>query len=263
MEDTEVLDTEDVEQAEEETTDGWHFPNGSKASGKRNLPKVRKRTIVDSPHKRCWMRQKGESVQAFEAFMTYLMLGKDRTFRQTGVALEKSYSLMQRWCWEWSWAARAAAYEEHFLLLRLDSFEASRDRMFVRHESISEMALQLVDGELMSLLAIKAEAEKEAADSEEPAKMVLQGDALIRLFDLAIKNHRSSVIGRIEAAAKTIEEKEALAERYSDELVSLMQQFMQETEMTGEQQEKAKAVLENYLKGNTKEIAHGEHDRGD
>lgn len=68
------------------------------------------------PNKRIeqpWERQKGESPQAFEAFLTYLQMGADRSLRAVGQKLGKSDTLLGRWSSAYHWVERCRAWDNH------------------------------------------------------------------------------------------------------------------------------------------------------
>lgn len=68
------------------------------------------------PNKRTeqpWERQKGESAQAFEAFLVYLQMGPKRTITAVGKRLVKSRNLIDRWKERWNWPERVRAWDNH------------------------------------------------------------------------------------------------------------------------------------------------------
>lgn len=60
-----------------------------------------------------WEPQKGESRQAYEAFICYRDLGSERSLEAVGRMLEKSWKLCGRWSSRWKWLDRVAAYDAH------------------------------------------------------------------------------------------------------------------------------------------------------
>lgn len=195
--------------------------------------------------RKLWYRQKHESVQAYEAFMTYLTLpGDERTMKRTAEVLGKSLPLMQKWAQQWSWTTRVAGYEEHYLLLRLESVEAERDDMWVQQKALAQTALAVVGGHFDDFVKAMGEAMK---NNQRIA--LIKPDALVRLFDTATKIQRMAVLGRIEGAAEVQERNERLAEAYSEELVELMREVQGEIGLSPEQEEKMQIVLKRHLIG--------------
>lgn len=193
-----------------------------------------------------WHRQKGEGWKAYEAFSTYLTLGPDRTQAETARILGKSAQLMKTWARQWHWKLRAAAYEEHYMLLRLESVEAERDDMYKRHRALAGLGLSIVEGHFTAMV----DEMKEALASEEgklPAQF--KPDALVRLFDTAAKLDRMATAGRLEADAAKAAREESLAEAYSDELAQTLGGIIEDLGLTPGQQRQAKAVITKHLTG--------------
>lgn len=58
-----------------------------------------------------WERQKGESAQAYEAFVLYRDLGAERSHVKVAQQLGKSTALISRWSSRWNWVERCRAWE--------------------------------------------------------------------------------------------------------------------------------------------------------
>lgn len=58
-----------------------------------------------------FQRQKGESEQAYEAFVQYRDLGAERSTAKVAQALGKSLALIQRWCKRWYWVERCREWD--------------------------------------------------------------------------------------------------------------------------------------------------------
>lgn len=193
-----------------------------------------------SPEKKPWFRQPGESAQAYSAFMNFLMLSSDeRTYPKCAEIVGKSASLMRQWGQQWKWRLRAAHYEEHYALLRLESLESKRDDMYVRHEALASQALAIVEAKFESFLA---------QIQEGAEKLEMKPDALQRLFDTAIKVHRMAIIGRMDSMAERAESEERLAEKFSQELADLMQAVVNDLHVD---ERRAQEVLAKHLLNNT------------
>jgi len=202
----------------------------------------RYRPVPLAEDRRPWHRQPHETNVAFSDFMTFLTLGEKRTLTETARIVGKSHSTISKWSAKWNWYMRAAAYEEHYLLLRLESIEAEKDEMFVRHRAVAQTALTIVEQSLAS----KQEQILEQIRNEEPVT-AMKDDSLIRLFDVALKAERMAVLGRVESAERADERNERLAEKFSEELAHLMADIMDGAELSEEQQEKAKAVMARHF----------------
>jgi hypothetical protein len=222
------------EMIDEET--GRPYRNSSARFKKRDL----------DGSKPLWYRQPRESIQAYEAFMVYLTMPREeRSFQKTGDALGKGYSCMAKWAQQWSWTLRAASYEEHYLLLRLESFEADRDEMWVRHKALAHTALTLIDAKFSQMVT--------ALGPEGKGDPGIKPDALVRLLDVATKVERMSMLGRIAASEEISEREEKMAERFSDELVQLIREIKNESGLSKDQQDQIDQVLKRHLTGGKQE----------
>lgn len=193
--------------------------------------------------KPAWLKQPQESHQAYEAFMTYLTLPpQERTISRAAEIVGKSFSLFQKWAQMWSWVYRVGAYEEHYLLLRLESYEADRDRMWLEQRMVAEEAVAVVRAALRDLIEQIDPETGRLSDKLKP-------EALARLLDTATKVQRMAVLGQAANAAEAAENAEKLADRWGDDLAQTLQQFMDEMELTPEQQAQAKHALEKVLIG--------------
>jgi hypothetical protein len=171
--------------------------------------------------------------------MSYLTLARDeRTIKRAMEIVGKSKNLGDRWSRKWSWIVRAAAYEEHYMLLRLESVEARRDNMFVRQEGMAETALSIVEAHFNDLLEQIDEAQK--AGQVKP-------DALVRLFDTAAKIHRMAVKGRLDAHESSTKAREALAEAYADEMALFLKDLFNELQLSPTQSRLAREKMTGFF----------------
>ena len=103
------------------------------------------------PNKRIeqpWERQKGESTQAFAAFLVYLEMGIDRSLNAVGQKLGKSKALMERWSSANHWVERCRAWDNHLQQEAMRAAVAEVRQMNKRHANI---ALQLQTAALNAL----------------------------------------------------------------------------------------------------------------
>lgn len=197
-----------------------------------------------------WHKQPGESVQAYEAFMSYLNQPMEtRTLRVACEIVEKSRSCLMKWYRQWSWKLRVGAYEEHFLLVRLDSIEADRDRMWREQQTLAEKAIDVAGARLLHMLG-EIDQEKGTLNGD-----VIKPDALVRLLDTATKIQRIAVLGRAELAENVKARSEELQQAWADELSTLFGQFMNDLELTPDQQDRAKETLARLFLDDEQEIA--------
>jgi hypothetical protein len=195
-----------------------------------------KRTL--DPDRPAWHRQPNESVPAYEAFMLYLSSGKDFTQTDTAKALGKSNTLIKRWARVWRWTDRQALYEEHFQLMRLESAEAQRDRMWARIDSLSDKALLIVDANFERFLGGFEE------DGTPKEKEEMKADALVRLFTEAVKAQKMAVLARIQNRTESAEEQERIATKMADDMASVLREIMNDLGVPDEQ---AKEILRKHL----------------
>lgn len=168
---------------------------------------------------------------------------ENRTLARTAEIVGKSVSMMEQWSADWFWRDRVAQYEEHYMLLNLESIQAKRDDMFLKHEALAMQAMSIVEQAFQEILATA---------SEEDGKIEVAPGDLQRLFDTAVKVHRMSILGRAESAEQAAETQERLAERFSDELAELMRNVLDDLNLSPEQQEIAKASVTRHLVGGEK-----------
>ncbi|MEG1564743.1 MAG: hypothetical protein RR365_13610 [Bacteroides sp.] len=69
--------------------------------------------MPNRPNESAWERQKSESPQAYEAFVTYRDLGAGRSTAKVGRQLGKSATLMERWSSAHGWVERARQYDNY------------------------------------------------------------------------------------------------------------------------------------------------------
>ena len=214
------------------------------AKGLSAKPSASKSARQLNPDKPLWHRQHKEGMAAYEAFMVFLAMGKERSAPRVAEQQGCGVPNITRWMKMWSWSYRVAAYEEHYMLLRLEDIESKRDGMFAHQEGLALTALALVEAQFGSMLD-DMRLSMEAGEKVE----VLKGDSLVRLFDTATKVQRMAVMGKVANLIDVQEREEKLAEAHSQELAELIGAFMNDLELTPEQQEKAQDVLKAKLLG--------------
>lgn len=210
--------------------------------GRNNEP----REIVDhGSSKRPWHKQKGESAQAFEAFCAYLTLGKERTVKAAAEAIGKNIHTLGNWSKRWSWAMRAAAFEEHYAIMRLEDYVARRDDMYARLESVADKALALAENNIDVLL----DEMRQARESGEDADIVVKPEAIPRLLGEAAKISKDAVLGRLAAQEVDAANAESLEERWAEDLSRFAQRLLSGLDLNDEQRKKAEDLLKTDLVG--------------
>ena len=96
-----------------------------------------------------WERQKGESAQAYEAFVTYRDMGSDRSIRAVGQRLDKSRTQIGKWSSAWNWQERVRAYDNE--LEKEARAKAVKDRKAMTERHIG-IAMQLQKKALEALI---------------------------------------------------------------------------------------------------------------
>ena len=85
-----------------------------------------------------WERQKGESPQAFAAFLIYLELGPKRSLHMVGQQLGKSRGLMERWSSANHWVERCRAWDNHLQQEARRAAVAEVRQMNKRHANMAQ-----------------------------------------------------------------------------------------------------------------------------
>lgn len=67
-----------------------------------------------------WVRQEGETEQAYEAFQVYLRLGAGRSIAKAAAKLDKSTQGLEYFSAKWSWVNRVAAYDNYLITAETD-----------------------------------------------------------------------------------------------------------------------------------------------
>jgi hypothetical protein len=126
-----------------------------------------------------WERQKGESAQAYEAFVTYRDMGSERSLQAVSQRLSKSIPLIKRWSREKNWVERVRAYDNE--LEKEARAKAVKDRkaMTERHIGIA-MQLQKKALEALSSLSVEDMSPK---DIKEYIKMATDLERLNRTLE--------------------------------------------------------------------------------
>lgn len=68
----------------------------------------------------------GESGKAFAAFSLWMSLPvQERSFQEVARRLQKSCTLVRRWCHRWQWRERLQSFESHMALIEREAAEAT------------------------------------------------------------------------------------------------------------------------------------------
>lgn len=126
-----------------------------------------------------WERQKGESAQAYEAFVTYRDMGAERSLRAVSRQLGKSKTLIDRWSREKDWVERVRAYDNELEKEARAKAVRGRKDMTERHIKI---AMQVQKKALEALASLSVE-DMSPKDIKEYIKMATDLERLNRAFE--------------------------------------------------------------------------------
>lgn len=126
-----------------------------------------------------WERQKGESAQAYEAFVTYRDMGAERSLRAVSRQLGKSKTLIDRWSREKDWVERVRAYDNELEKEARAKAIRGRKDMTERHIKI---AMQVQKKALEALASLSVE-DMSPKDVKEYIKMATDLERLNRTFE--------------------------------------------------------------------------------
>lgn len=80
------------------------------------------------PDEYAWEQLPNESAKAFQAFELYLRMGIERSLREVGAKLDKSFTLISRWSREHQWQERIRRYEKWKAQVRRDKLRATIEK---------------------------------------------------------------------------------------------------------------------------------------
>lgn len=98
-----------------------------------------------------WEQKKGESRQAYEAFLAYRDMGADRSLRKVSEQLAKSEPLMKRWSSRWSWRNRVADFERHMDREETKALVAGRTAMRRRQAQMGQNLQTIAAAQIIQL----------------------------------------------------------------------------------------------------------------
>lgn len=130
-----------------------------------------------------WERSPDESTQAFAAFAHYRDMGAHRSTAKVGQALGKSKTLMDRWCEQWHWVRRAAAWDAHMDQAALLGMRDKHTEMAVKLHTLGSAALQ----DWLAVMQLRAE--QRAKDGHQQVPIIKPGE-LRQLIEAGIKLER-------------------------------------------------------------------------
>lgn len=137
-----------------------------------------------------WERQEGESEKAFEAFVVYRDMGRERTFVAVAEKLRKSDTLIRRWKERWEWAERVRAYDNE--LEKEAKAKAAKDRIKMTDRHIS-IAMQLQKKAMEALMNLKP-ADMSPKDIKEFIKMATDLERLNRTIEEESSKGKSETV---------------------------------------------------------------------
>ena len=128
-----------------------------------------------------WERQKGESEKAFEAFSLYRDKGASRTLISVAEELQKSYTLIRRWCDRWNWEDRVRDYDNDLEREAKKNAQKGLRDMYTRQTKI---AMQVQEKALQALKQLNIEA-MSPKDIKEYIRMATELERLNRTLSAA------------------------------------------------------------------------------
>lgn len=114
-----------------------------------------------------WLRQRGETHKAYEAFKIYCELGSGRSQRLVAERLGKSEQICSRWSARWSWVERSRQYDNE--LVRQDIEQARKGIAEMRQRQITTGTYL----QAKALAALKEKADSDKGLSREELKDLL------------------------------------------------------------------------------------------
>jgi hypothetical protein len=119
-----------------------------------------------------YTRMKGESAKAYDAFLTYLELGIDRSIEKVAKILGKQESGLHKWSKPFFWVIRAEAYDRVIETERLEKMKA---RAIAANEKHIEYAKTLSEKGMARLLKANLEKNNAGISVSEARLMVYTG----------------------------------------------------------------------------------------
>jgi hypothetical protein len=157
-----------------------------------------------------WEMQRGESDNAFHAFVTYRDLGGTRSLEEAARALGKHKKQLEKWSIRWQWVNRCAAWDAYLDGVRRDEAAlAAREevrRMYERHGAQTQAAIQALMIPVMALLRRMREPETAAvfADMREADVLSL----------LSLARSSASLLPNLMAAERLVRGEPATIEEH-------------------------------------------------
>lgn len=108
----------------------------------KNWPSADELPGIHNPQNLRWMRQKGESWQAYEAFSVYRDIGQTRTLGKAAEKVGKTQSLIDRWSARWSWIDRVASFDANEDWERMVRMREERHELFRKDLDIAGLVLR-------------------------------------------------------------------------------------------------------------------------
>lgn len=135
-----------------------------------------------------WERQIGESEKAYEAFSLYRNKGVGRTLISVAEELQKSYTLIRRWCDSWNWEDRVRQFDTEIEREAKKEAQKGLRDMYVRQTKI---AMQVQTKALQALERLDVE-KMSAKDIKEYIRMSTELERINRTFSAAPDDEKSA-----------------------------------------------------------------------
>lgn len=152
---------------------------GNERSEKQSERSVKNKASVRKKEGQPWERQKSESAQAYEAFVTYRDMGPERSITKVVQELNKTRALIGRWSCTYDWVERVRAYDNELEKEAREKAVKDRKAMIDRHIGI---AMQLQKKALEALTSLSVE-DMSPKDIKEYIKMATDLERLNRTIE--------------------------------------------------------------------------------
>lgn len=100
-----------------------------------------------------WTRRDNETDPAYDAFRTYLNMGRERNTRSVAQILGKSRQIIEGWSSRHEWVSRIIAYDRHMETASTDGHAEELKRVRGRHMDVSKKLLDHLDQRLDHYIA--------------------------------------------------------------------------------------------------------------
>lgn len=157
---------------------------------------------------KAWEKQPEESIRAFDAFRTYRDMGAERSLAKVAQKLNKSKTIVARWCGKYNWVERVIEYDKNLDSTNIEATEKAIKQMCKRQIEISMEFQEKVTERLKSLdvdkisisdlikmydVAVKIEKEARGFIPAYELNKIRQGDERLEIEKAKLNNDDTSL----------------------------------------------------------------------